>query len=108
MLVFIFLHAFFEFFDFCGVTQNVHQLHNFHIFVICFCKGIFDPFIRLSANIHEQVAGGYFQYIVSGGLIVVQVNAVVQQISDLCIVSMLTENFLCPVIFREDGAYHAE
>ena len=108
LLMFAFLHTFFEFLHLSGITENVHQVDDLHVLVGSFCKSVFDPFIGLSAHIHEQVAGGYLNYIVSSRLIIVQVNTVVKEIGYFNIFCMASEDLLYPVVFGEDGANYAE
>ena len=108
VVVAVLLHPLNDFFCFYGITQYLQQIDNLHIPVGGISQSILHPFVGLAAYIDKQVAIWDFNNIISGRLIAVQVNAVIQQHCDFCVISLVTKDFPNPVIFRKNGGDNAQ
>ena len=102
MMSFLCLHTGHCFLCLNSIFQHIKQIDNFHIFVGGFFQGIFDPAIRFTAHIDEQVAIRNFDDIICRRLVAVQVYTVVQQHGKFYILGMLSKDLSYPVIFREN------
>ena len=100
---FLGLHTFYDFFLFYLLTQHIQKVDDLHVLVGRFFQGIFDPAIRFAANIEEQVTVRDFNNIICGGLIAVQINAIVQKHGNFGMIGLIAENFAHPVILRENS-----
>ena len=106
MLVVMPLHTFFKFLDLCLVSHDLHEVYHLHVLVDRFPERTFHPFVRLAADVYEQVAGGYLDDVGSSRLIAVKVCSVVEKIGYLYIFDV-PDYLSHPVILGEDGAYYA-
>ena len=100
---FLGLHAFYDFFLFYLLAQHIQQVDDLHILIGGFLQGILHPAIRFAANIDEQVTVRDLNDIICGGLIAVQIYAVVQKHGNLGMIGLVAEDFAHPVILRENS-----
>ena len=105
--MFFLLHTLNGFFLFYGVAQHFQQVDDLHILVDRIFQGVLHPAVGLAADVDEQIAVCDLHHIVHGGLVAVQVNAIVQQHRDIGIRKFVAENLPYPVVFREDGGNDA-
>lgn len=103
IMAFLGLHARHGLLGLDGILEHIEQVDDLPVLVRRACQCIIDPAVRLAADIKEQVAVGNLYNIICGRLIAVQVNAVVEQHSNIGIVCLVTENLTDPVVFRENG-----
>ena len=103
MIVCCFLHTLDHFFVFDVVSQDLQQIDDLHILVGGVFQSVFDPTVGLTTHIDKEVAVGDFENIIGGGLVAVQVNTVVQQHCYFGVISLVTEEFFDPVVFRENS-----
>ena len=68
-----------------------------------FLQGILHPAIRFAANMDEQITVRDLNDIICGGLIAVQIYAVVQKHGNLGMIGLVAEDFAHPVILRENS-----
>ena len=108
MVVFLFLHALDHFFGFNALAKSFQQVDDLHVLVGGIFQSIVHPVIRLAANIDEQVALGDFDDIIRGGLIAVQVNAIIQQHGHFGVIRLVTENFSDPIVFGKNRGDNAQ
>ena len=78
VVLFFLLHPFHGFFLFYGIPQGLQQVDDLPVFARSAFQSVLHPFIRLAAYIDKQIAVGELDEIVGGGLIAVQVYAVIQ------------------------------
>ena len=102
VVVVLFLHALDHFFGFNALAKSFQQVDDLHVLVGGIFQSIVHPVIRLAANIDEQVALGDFDNIIRGGLIAVQVSAIIQQHGHFGVIRLVTENFSDPIVFGEN------
>ena len=101
-----FLHAFHNFF-FLGFDAGEHG-NRFQIGVLRSFQHIVHPAVGFAADVNEQVAGRNLGDIRCGRLIVVQVNAVIQQERQFNIIRMCAQNLAHPVVLRKGCADDAQ
>ena len=99
----VLLHTLNGLLRFHGITQHLQQVDDLHIPVGGAFQSIFHPAIGLAAHIDKQVAIGDLDNIIGGGLIAVQVNAVIQQHGDLGVLRLVTQDRPDPIVCGEDG-----
>ena len=103
VVVTVLLHTLNGLLHFYGVAQDLQQIDDLHIPVGGVFQSIFYPAIGLAAHIDKQVAIGDFDNIIGGGLIAVQVNAVIQQHGDLGVLRLVAQDRPDPIVCGEDG-----
>ena len=103
VVVAVLLHTLNGLLRFHGITQHFQQIDDLHISVGGVFQSIFHPAIGLAAHIDKQVAIGDFDNIIGGGLIAVQVNAVIQQHGDLGVIRLVAKDRPDPIVFGENG-----
>ena len=101
--VVVLLHALNGLLRFHGITQHLQQIDDLHIPVGGVFQGIFHPAIGLAAHIDEEVAIGDPDNIIGGGLIAVQVNAIIQQHGDLGVIRLVAQDRPDPIVCGKDG-----
>ena len=101
-----FLHAFHNFL-FLGFDAGEHG-NRFQIGVLRGFQHIVHPAVGFAADVNEQVAGRNLGDIRCGRLIVVQVNAVIQQERQFNIIRMCAQNLAHPVVLRKGCADDAQ
>ena len=99
----VLLHTLNRLLRFHGITQHLQQVDDLHFPVGGVFQSIFHPAVGLAAHIDKQVAIGDFDNIIGGGLIAVQVNAVIQQHGDLGVLRLVTQDRPDPIVCGEDG-----
>ena len=108
VVVFLFLHTLDHFFGFNALAKSFQQVDDLHVLVGGIFQSIVHPVIRLAANIDEQVALGDFDNIIRGGLIAVQVSAIIQQHGHFGVIRLVTENFSDPIVFGKNRGDDAQ
>ena len=103
VVVTVLLHTLNGLLRFHGITQHLQQVDDLHVLVGGVFQSVFHPAVGLAAHIDKQVAIGYLDNIIGGGLIAVQVNAVIQQHGDLGVLRLVTQDRPDPIVFGEDG-----
>ena len=101
-----FLHAFHNFLllDFDAGEHG----NRFQIGVLRGFQHIVHPAVGFAADVNEQVAGRNLGDIRCGRLVVVQVNAVIQQERQFNIIRMCAQNLAHPVVLRKGCADDAQ
>ena len=105
VVVFI-LHPLYKLFFLHLVSQHVHQVDCFSVWVSGALQCIGNPGIRLTAYINKQVTGGYFQNIFHGRLETMHVCSVTQKQGKIHILGLVTQDFLYPVVFWKNSGYN--
>ena len=108
MGVLCFLHPLNAFFCFHGITQHIQQIDDFYILIVGVFQDAFHPAIGLAAHVDEEVAVGNLDDVIRRGLVAVQVNAAAQQHGQVGPPGLVSENFLDPVVLRENGGDNAQ
>ena len=103
MLLFLCLHALDHFFFLRIVAECLKEINDLAVRILSFFQGILHPAVRLSAHINKEVALRDLCDIVGSRLIAVQINTVVEEQRELCVLCLVTENLPHPVILRENG-----
>ena len=106
MLMFM-LHALDDLLQLDVLAHGLHQVDHHHVWIHGFGQSVLDPLVALATHIGEHVAGGDLHDVLGGGLVAVQVHAVVQQHGDLDVV-VVSDGLAHPVIDGEDGGHDAE
>jgi hypothetical protein len=83
-------------------AEDIQEVEDYHILVLCLSDDVGHPFVGLAAYIDEDVAVGYIYDIGRRGLVAVQIGAVVEQHIELDIHVVLYD-LAYPVIDGEDG-----
>ena len=109
LLVFVVfvLHALHDLFHLDVVAHGLNEVHHDHIRVHGLSQRVFHPLVALAAHVDEHIAGGDLHDVLGGGLVAVQIHAIVQQHGNLNVV-VIPDYFTHPVIDGEDGGHHAE
>ena len=102
MLMLVFLHTLFDFFFLSFIAEDIQEVEDYHILVLCLSDDVGHPFVGLAAYIDEDVAVGYIYDIGRRGLVAVQIGAVVEQHIELDI-HVILYDLAYPVIDGEDG-----
>ncbi len=97
-------HAFNKLFKNNIITQNVNKFNNFHIGISCCRKQAFNPSVRFSADINQNVASVNSHHIGSCRLIAVHVNAVINKHMYIVIFRIISKQIHCPVINWENSS----
>ena len=108
LLFCFFLHAFYDLFLFDAVAQDFHQINGNQVGIVGRRQNVIDPLIGFAAHIDKQVAVGHSYNIVRSGLVIVQVNASIQEHGHICFFQSVSQDLADPVVFREDGGDDAE
>ena len=103
VVVTVLLHTLNRLLRFHGITQHLQQVDGLHFPVGGVFQSIFHPAVGLAAHIDEEVAVGDLDNIIGGGLIAVQVNAVIQQHGDLGVICLVAQDRPDPIVCGEDG-----
>ena len=107
MIVLVRLHAFLDFLFLCLIAEDIHQVEDGHILVVSLLEGIIHPFVGLAADIDEDIAVGDIDDVLGGGLVAVQVDAVVEQQVEVD-VRVILRDLAHPVIDRKNGGDHLD
>ena len=83
------LHTRHGFLSFGGATQYLHEVNDLLVGVGRFFQGVVHPLVGLAADVEEEVAVGDLGDVVGGGLVAVQVYAVVQKHGEVCAVGLV-------------------
>ena len=101
-----FLHSLYKLFLLHLISQHIHQVDCFSVWVSGALQCIGYPGIRLTAYINKQVTGGYLQNIFHGRLETMHVCSVTQKQGKIHILSLVTQDFLYPVVFWKNSGYN--
>ena len=83
------LHTRHGFLSFGGATQYLHEVNDLLVGVGRFFQGVVHPLVGLAADVEEEVAVSDLGDVVGGGLVAVQVYAVVQKHGEVCAVGLV-------------------
>jgi len=108
VVVTVLLHPFNGLLRFYGISQHFQQVDDLSLLIVGVFQDALHPAIGLAAHVDEEVAVGNLDDVIRRGLVAVQVNAAAQQHGDLGIIRLVAENFLDPVVLRENGGDNAQ
>ena len=87
-----------------GVSYDLEHADAPHVFVCGIGKRVLDPFVRLTAHVHEQVAVRYDRDVLHRGLIAVQVDPIVEKVHEVEVLGLVAQDLSRPVICGKGGA----
>ena len=90
------------------LAKRLKEINHLHIFIGRFLQRIFNPAVRLAADIDEEIAVCNFHDIFRSRLIAVKIHAVIQQHRQLRMLRIGAKNLLHPIILRIDRRNNTE